>query len=151
MLKRLVGFGLIAMAAGALLPASPLLAQPTQAVGTAPQRVVTATTGLVNIESDLQQADNATGVVTATGNVKIVYPDQRVLATARQAQYFSKENRVILSGDVDVVQEDGHSLKAERLVYLVDRERLTAQPAPGSQVVTKYQLNIAPTTTGKGP
>ncbi|MEY4759474.1 MAG: hypothetical protein RLZZ268_972 [Cyanobacteriota bacterium] len=103
--------------------------------------VVTPTNGLVTIESDLQKADNSTGVVTATGNVRIVYPDQRVVATSRQAQYFSREGRVVLSGDVDVIQEGGHSIQAERLVYLVERERIVAEPAQGEQVVTLYRLN----------
>ena len=105
---------------------------------------MTPTSGLVTIESDLQKADNSTGVVTATGNVRIVYPDQRVVATARQAQYFSREGRVVLSGDVDVIQDSGHSIRAERLVYLVERERIVAQPAPGQQVITFYRMN-APT------
>ena len=106
--------------------------------------VVTPTSGLVTIESDLQKADNSTGVVTATGNVRIVYPDQRVVATARQAQYFSREGRVVLSGDVDVIQDSGHSIRAERLVYLVASERIVADPAPGQQVITHYRMN-APT------
>jgi lipopolysaccharide export system protein LptA len=106
--------------------------------------VVTPTSGLVTIESDLQKADNSTGVVTATGNVRIVYPDQRVVATARQAQYFSREGRMVLSGDVDVIQDSGHSIRAERLVYLVASERIVADPAPGQQVITHYRMN-APT------
>ena len=106
--------------------------------------VVTPTSGLVTIESDLPKADNSPGVVTATGNVRIVYPDQRVVATARQAQYFSREGRVVLSGDVDVIQDTGHSIQAERLVYLVERERIVAEPAPGQQVITNYRMN-APT------
>ncbi len=111
---------------------------------------VTPTSGLVTIESDLQKADNTTGVVTATGNVRIVYPDQRVVATARQAQYFSREGRVVLSGDVDVVQDTGHSIRAERLVYLVERERIVAEPTPGEQVLTHYRLN-APQQQGSQP
>ena len=78
----------------------------------------------MTIESDLQRADQTTGVVTATGNVRIVYPDQRVVATARQAQYFSQEGRLVLSGDVDIVQDGGNLIRAERVVYQVDRERL---------------------------
>ena len=113
--------------------------------------VVTPTSGLVTIESDLQKADNTTGIVTATGNVRIVYPDQRVVATARQAQYFSREGRVVLSGDVDVIQETGHSIKAERLVYLVERERIVAEPAPGEQVITHYRLNATVQNPGLQP
>jgi lipopolysaccharide export system protein LptA len=102
---------------------------------------ITPTSGLVTIESDLQKADNVTGIVTASGNVRIVYPDQRVVATARQAQYFSREGRVVLSGDVDVKQDSGHSIRAERLVYLVERERIVAEPAAGQQVITRYKLD----------
>lgn len=102
---------------------------------------ITATSGLVTIESDRQMADNSTGIVTASGNVRIVYPDQRVVATARQAQYFSREGRVVLSGEVTVVQDDGHSLQAEQLVYLVNQERLEARPAAGQQVTSRYTLS----------
>ncbi len=123
-----------------ILSLSPLLffGYPYAAAAAPPTR--TPTSGLVTIESDLQKADNSTGIVTATGNVRIVYPDQRVVATARQAQYFSREGRVILSGDVDVVQESGHRIRAERLVYLVERERIVAEPVDGQQVITHYRL-----------
>lgn len=107
--------------------------------------VQTPTTGVVTIESDRQMADNSTGVVTAVGNVRIVYPDRRVVATARQAQYFSREGRVVLSGDVDVIQADGPSLRAETITYLVDQQRLVAEPNPGQQVLTSIPL--APLTT----
>ena len=98
------------------------------------------TPGQVTIESDLQRADNKTGVITATGNVRIVYPEQRVVATARQAQYFSKEGRVVLTGDVDVVQTDGHSLRAERVTYDLNSQRLVAEPPSHEQVFSKVRL-----------
>jgi lipopolysaccharide export system protein LptA len=101
-------------------------------------------TGLVTIESDQQRADQLTGVITATGNVRIVYPDERVVATARQAQYFSKENRVVLSGDVDIVQEGGNLIRAERVVYLVDGERLIAIPPSGQQVFSRVRIQQNP-------
>jgi len=98
------------------------------------------TPGQVTIESDLQRADNKTGVITATGNVRIVYPEQRVVATARQAQYFSQEGRVVLTGDVDVVQTDGHSLRAERVTYDLNSQRLVAEPPNHEQVFSKVRL-----------
>ena len=122
--------------------------QPSPGAVEAKPRVITPTTGLVTIESDLQQADNTTGIVTATGNVRIVYPDQRVVATARQAQYYSKEGRVVLSGDVDLIQADGHAIKAERVVYEVNRERITAEPPVGGQVLSRYRM--ASPTPGAG-
>lgn len=96
---------------------------------------------LVMIESDVQQADNQTGIVTATGNVKITYPAKGMVATSKQAQYFSKEGRLVLSGDVDVIDADGQRIRAERLVYQLDQERLLAQPAQGKQVMSKLKLN----------
>ena len=106
---------------------------------------------MVTIESDRQQADNRTGIVTAIGNVRIVYPDKGMVATARQAQYFSKEARLVLSGDVDVVDADGQRIKAERLVYLLSSERLQAEPSTGHQVVTKLRLQAAPGSTPRPP
>jgi len=106
---------------------------------------------LVTIESDLQQADNQTGVVTATGNVKITYPDKGMVATSRQAQYFSKEGRLVLIGDVDVVDSDGQRIRAERLVYQLDQERLIAQPSAGKQVTSKLRLSSGSTPQRVGP
>lgn len=106
---------------------------------------------LVTIESDLQQADNQTGIVTATGNVKITYPDKGMVATSRQAQYFSKEGRLVLTGDVDVVDADGQRIRAERLVYQLDQERLTAQPSDGKQVTSKLRLSSGTSAQQAGP
>jgi lipopolysaccharide export system protein LptA len=66
------------------------------------------------------------------------------VATARQAQYFSKENRVVLSGDVDIVQEGGNLIRAERVVYLVDGERLIAIPPAGQQVFSRVRIQQTP-------
>ena len=90
--------------------------------------------GLITIESDSQTADNVTGVVTAVGNVRIVYPSRGMVATSRQAQYFSREGRLVLSGDVDVVQQDGNTLRAERVTYDLEDERAVASPPEGGQV-----------------
>jgi lipopolysaccharide export system protein LptA len=96
---------------------------------------------LVTIESDVQQADNQTGIVTATGNVRITYAAKGMVATSKQAQYFSREGRLVLSGDVDVIDADGQRIQAERLVYQLDQERLLAQPAQGKQVMSKLKLS----------
>lgn len=129
--------------------AGPLAAQTQPPATPSTPAVLTPTTGLVTIESDRQIADNSTGIVTAIGNVRILYPDRKVVATARQAQYFSREGRVVLSGDVDVVQADGHSFRAEQLVYLVDLERIEAMPAAGEQVFAQYNLDAPPPGTGQ--
>jgi lipopolysaccharide export system protein LptA len=99
---------------------------------------------LITIESDTQSADNITGVVTAVGNVRIVYPSRGMVATSRQAQYFSREAMLVLSGDVDVVQEDGNSIRAERVTYNLDDERALANPIPGQQVQSTLLLKQRP-------
>ncbi len=131
-----------ALAATALLvvgPSRPAGAEaPTQQAQTPPAKPVP--TGMVTIESDVQQADNQNGIVTATGNVRIVYPDRGMTATSRQAQYFTREGRLVLTGDVDVIDKDGQRLRAERLVYLLDSERMVAEPPAGKQVYSKFKL-----------
>ena len=117
-----------------LSPAGDSLALPVE------PSIEAAPSGLVTVESDLQQADNVTGVVTATGNVKISYPPKQVQAWARQAQYFTKEERIVLTGDVDVIQDGGNRLKAERITYLVLEDRMIADPAPGDQVLSNYRI-----------
>ena len=74
-------------------------------------------TGLITIESDQQTADNSIGVVTAQGNVRLIHIDRGIVATGRQAQYFIKEESIVLSGDVDIVQKNGDLLQADRIVY----------------------------------
>ena len=107
-----------------------------------------AETGLLTIESDQQLADNTTGVVTAIGNVRLIHPERGVVATSRQAQYFTNEDRIVLSGDVDVTQSDGTAIRAERLIYLLDQQRAIAEPADGAQVMSQWRLR--PSADSKG-
>ena len=97
--------------------------------------------GVITIESDLQSADNSTGVITASGNVRLVHPDRGVVATSQQAQYFTQEERIVLSGDVDVVQDEGNRLQAAKVIYLLDEERALAMPADGEQVFSQWTLD----------
>ena len=103
-------------------------------------QTATGEDSLITIESDTQSADNITGVVTAVGNVRIVYPARGMVATSRQAQYFSREAMLVLSGDVDVVQDDGNSIRAERVTYNLDEVRALANPIPGQQVQSTLLL-----------
>ena len=65
--------------------------------------------------------------------MRITYPDKGMVATSRQAQYFSQQGQLILTGDVDVIDADGQSIQAERLTYQLDSERLLAEPPEGSR------------------
>ena len=97
-------------------------------------------TNVITVESDFQSSDNSTGVVTASGNVRVVHADRGLVATSRQAQYFTEEDRIVLSGDVDVIQADGSQLRADRFTYLLDEDRAMASPVPGQQVFSQWSL-----------
>jgi lipopolysaccharide export system protein LptA len=133
----------IAVARGWMPAASAATPQPP-AASAAQAPAAPAPTGMVTIESDSQRADNRTGIVTATGNVRITYPDRGMVATSRQAQYYSKEGRLVLSGDVDVVDAQGQTIRAERMVYRLDDERLVAEPPAGRQVFSRLRLQTRP-------
>ena len=99
-------------------------------------------TGLITIESDQQTADNSIGVVTAQGNVRLVHVDRGIVATGRQAQYFMKEERIVLSGDVDIVQKNGDLLQADRIVYSLVDERALATPSENEQVFSQWSFGV---------
>ena len=154
--RRLAGVIASALALGSMnswplkaapgTPGAPAVAKPAAATpiptGASPGPQLRG--GLVTIESDQQQADNVTGVVTAIGNVRITYPDRGMVATARQAQYYTREGRLVLSGDVDVIDKDGQRLRAEQIVYLLNGQRLIALPGKGQQVQTRLRFDTKP-------
>jgi lipopolysaccharide export system protein LptA len=93
--------------------------------------------GAITLKSDIQESNSKTGIITARGNVKINYPARKIQATAVQAQYYTRERRLILTGDVYVIQE-GNSMRAESLTYLVDEGRFIATPKSDRQVESTY-------------
>ena len=95
--------------------------------------------GAIQLKASRVEANSNTGVVTAVGNVRIDYPSRQIFATAAQAQYYSQEQRIVLSGNVDVIQE-GNSLKAETVTYLIEEGRFVATPGTQRQVEAVYLL-----------
>jgi lipopolysaccharide export system protein LptA len=87
----------------------------------------------LTLRADTQQANAKTGVVIASGNVQLSYPARQIQATANVAQYYSRERRIVLSGDVYVLQ-NGNSLKANTITYLIDEGRFVALPLAQQQV-----------------
>lgn len=94
-------------------------------------------TGAITLKSDVQESNAETGIITAKGNVQINYPARQIQATAAQAQYFSRERRLILTGDVYVIQA-GNSMRAEKMTYLIDEGRFVATPQSDRQVESTY-------------
>lgn len=116
----------LAMLLGAIAPAL----HPAQAQRAQPGQALT-------LLSDIQEANAVTGVITARGNVQMNYPARQIQATSAQAQYYSREQRIVLSGDVYVLQE-GNSLRGETITYLVEEGRFVAMPDSGQQVESIY-------------
>ena len=103
----------------------------------APQLWAQSTPGAITLKSDVQESNAETGIITARGNVKIDYPARQIQATAAQAQYYSRERRLVLTGNVYVIQE-GNSMRAETMTYLVDEGRFIATPQSDRQVESTY-------------
>lgn len=115
-----------ALTVGAIAPLSPLSSATAQTTGQA-----------LTLRSDIQEANSITGVITARGNVQIDYPARQIQATSAQALYYSREQRIVLSGDVYVLQE-GNSLRGETVTYLIEEGRFVALPDRGQQVQSIY-------------
>ncbi|MGF1541084.1 MAG: LptA/OstA family protein [Pleurocapsa sp.] len=91
----------------------------------------------ITLRSDIQESNSETGVITAKGNVKINYPARQIQATAAQAQYFTRERRLVLTGNVYILQQ-GNSMRAETMTYLIDEGRFIATPKSDRQVESTY-------------
>lgn len=108
----------------------------------------------LTLRSDVQEANSKTGVITARGNVQIYYPARQIQATSAQAQYFSRERRIVLTGNVYVLQQ-GNSLRGETITYLIDEGRFVALPRSPKQVEAIYILRespaASPTPTAPAP
>ena len=78
--------------------------------------------------------------MTAQGNVRLIHIDRGIVATGRQAQYFIKEESIVLSGDVDIVQKNGDLLQADRIVYSLVDERALATPSENEQVFSQWSF-----------
>lgn len=97
----------------------------------------------LTIRSDIQEYDAKNQVITARGNVQMLYPARQIQATSAQAQYFSKERRIDFSGNVYILQQGGNSIRAEKVTYLIDEGRFVALPQSNRQVESVYMVDDA--------
>lgn len=93
----------------------------------------------LSIQADTQEANSKTQVVTARGNVRLNYPSRQLEARANIAQYFIKQKRILLSGNVSIVQ-DGNTLEGDNVLYLIDEGKFIANPKAKQQVRSNYIL-----------
>ncbi|WP_228060075.1 LptA/OstA family protein [Plectonema radiosum] len=97
----------------------------------------------LTIRADLQEYNSNTEVASGRGNVQLSYPSGQIKATAAQAQFFNRERRIILSGNVYILQEGRNSIRGETVTYLIDEGRFVATPKSGGQVESIYILDDA--------
>ncbi|AFY36382.1 LptA/OstA family protein [Calothrix sp. PCC 7507] len=97
----------------------------------------------LTIRADVQEYDAKSQIVTARGNVQMLYPARQLQATAAQAQYFTKDRRIDFSGNVYILQQGGNSIRAEKVTYLIDEGRFVALPQSNRQVESIYMVQEA--------
>ncbi len=100
----------------------------------------------ISIDAVTQEANSVSQVITARGNVKMRYPSRNIEAKANLAQFYIKENRIVLTGNVTILQE-GNTLAGETVTYLIDEGKFIANPKAKQQVRSNY---IIPEQGGKG-
>ena len=92
----------------------------------------------VTINADTQEANAKTGIVIATGNVRIQYPARQVTATAGQAVYDTRKRTITMTGGVVIVQKGENTIRSEKVTYLIKESIFKAEPQPGKQVTSVY-------------
>jgi lipopolysaccharide export system protein LptA len=98
------------------------------------------------IGADIQEANSKTEVATARGNVRLNYPSRKIQGQANLAQYFIKQQRIVLSGNV-LINQNGNTIEGETITYLIDEGKFIANPKDKQQVRSNY---ILPEQGGKG-
>jgi lipopolysaccharide export system protein LptA len=100
----------------------------------------------LSIQADTQEANSKTEVVTAKGNVRLNYPSRKVQAQANIALYYIKQKRIVLTGNVLIVQ-NGSTLEGENVTYLIEEGKFLVNPKAKQQVRSNY---VMPEQGGKG-
>ncbi|MEL7083911.1 MAG: LptA/OstA family protein [Cyanobacteria bacterium J06597_1] len=102
-----------------------------------PQLAMAQSERALTVVADSQSANTNTGVIVAEGNVTIRYPAEQVVGQSQKATYYTREQRIVMEGSVDVVQGDNR-LQAETVTYLLERNTIEALPTAGGQVESVY-------------
>lgn len=118
-----------ALAAPLHSPAFPALGQ-TAALQSIPS-------GPVTVEGDEIAYDPATGMVTASGNVRFVHPRFRLFAD--KATYDTRAQLLTAEGSVRLIDAQGREIRATRLVYDVTEAKAVGTSAESVVGVTYFR------------
>ena len=105
----------------------------------------------LSISADQQEYNAKNEVVLIRGNVQISYPARQIKATAALAQFFEREQRIILSGGVYILQDGKNSIRGETVTYLIDEQRFVAAPKSGGRVQSTYIIDDVPAQSNQAP
>lgn len=133
-----------------LIPAvaATIFATGSNSIAQAPAQ--TPASSSLTLTADTAEANARTGVVVAKGNVRINYPDRQIQATSAQAIFYRNEQRIVLTGDVYVLQQK-NSLRGEKITYLVNEGRFVAEPRANQQVEAIYFIETPAAPTAPIP
>lgn len=98
------------------------------------------------LDADTQEANSKTEVATVRGNVKFNYPSRKIQGKADLGQYYIKQKRIVLTGNVSIVQ-NGNTLEGESITYSIGEGKFVANPKVNKQVRSNY---LVPEQGGKG-
>jgi lipopolysaccharide export system protein LptA len=98
------------------------------------------------LDADIQEANSKTEVATARGNVKFNYPSRKIQGKADLGQYYIKQKRIVLTGNV-LINQNGNTLEGESITYLIEEGKFIANPKVKKQVRSNY---LVPEQGGKG-
>ncbi len=132
------------------LPVALVTVTATATPGQSAKSQTGGTTSALTLRADIQEANSQTGVITARGNVQIYYPAREIQATAAQAQYYSREHKIVLSGNVYILQH-GNSIRGEVVTYLIDQGEFVAVPKTTQQVESVYIVTEQNNPSSKSP
>jgi lipopolysaccharide export system protein LptA len=93
----------------------------------------------MTIRSSRQSANSKTQIIVAEDNVQLFYPAQNLRARADRAQFFGKEQRIVLSGSVVAISK-GNSIQGETLTYSIKDGQFVARPRSGGTVDSIYVI-----------
>ena len=92
------------------------------------------------IESEFQSSINNRGYVIAEGDVLFSHNNFGIKAKSKNATYNTREEIIVLSGEVDVIQKNGNRLIADRVTYFINEQRIVALPLINQQVFSFWRL-----------
>ena len=95
----------------------------------------------VIIESDIQRSLDISSSFLATGNVKFSFSEKDIKGTSEMAKFLSQDRLLFMQGNVRVENNDGSTLYAEKLFFLIDNDQLIANPNLNNQVELRIILD----------